>query len=218
MNSKFRVVIADDHVIFRQGIKSLLDRQDLIEVVGEAANGEELLRLCEELQPDLAFVDIKMPIIDGVAATKELKIISPLTKIIALTMYNDDNLIVDMIHNGASGYLLKDATLEEINKAAQVVIDGGKYYCKETEAKLNKLIEENRFRHNKMIPVVVFSEREKQVMQLICEELTTKEIAARLNLSQRTIDSYRDSLQQKTETKNAVGLIVYAIKHGLVSI
>lgn len=212
--SKIRVVIADDHEIFRQGFKSMMTRQEELEVVGEAENGQALLEVISIVKPDLVISDIKMPVMDGVDATREIKKHYPDIKVIALSMFNDDNLIVDMLHAGASGYLLKDANQEEIVKASNIIFNGGKYYCRDTSDKINALIESNVFNPYKKGQDVRFSEREVQVIQLICEQLTTKEIAAKLDLSQRTIDTYRDTIQQKTQSKNMVGVALYAVKHG----
>jgi len=213
--NKIRLAIGDDHEIFRQGFKALIARQTGLEIVGEAGNGKDLLGLVVRLQPSLVFVDIKMPIMDGIDATREIKNSFPATKVIALSMFNDDSLIADMLHAGASGYLLKDATHEELISAINAVMSGGSYFCRDTSERISSLVELNYFYPEKGNSLLRFSEREVSVIRLICEQFTTKEIASKLGLSHRTIDSYRDTIQQKTNSKNMVGIALYAVKKGI---
>jgi DNA-binding NarL/FixJ family response regulator len=213
--SNIRLAIADDHEIFRQGFKALIGRQSRLEIVGEAGNGKDLLELIVRLQPNLVFVDIKMPIMDGIDATREIKNSFPSIKVIALSMFNDENLVADMLYAGASGYLLKDASQEELLSAINAVMNGGSYFCGDTSERINALVETTYFYPDKGNLRLRFSEREISVIRLICEEYTTKEIASKLGLSHRTIDSYRDTIQQKTNSKNMVGIALYAVKKGI---
>ncbi len=212
---KIRLVIADDHEIFRQGFKALIARQSGLEMVGEAGNGKDLMELIFRLQPNLVFADIKMPIMDGIDATREIKNSFPSTKVIALSMFNDDNLVADMLHAGASGYLLKDVTQEELISAINAVMSGGSYFCRDTSERISALVETTYFYPEKGNLRLRFSEREVSVIRLICEQYTTKEIASKLGLSNRTIDAYRDTIQQKTNSKNMVGIALYAVKNGI---
>jgi DNA-binding NarL/FixJ family response regulator len=213
--SKISLVVADDHEIFRQGFKAIIGSHTELEVIGEAENGQELIQVVASLQPDIAFVDIKMPVLDGIDATREIVEMSNTTRVIALSMFSDDVFIADMLQVGACGYMLKNADYSELLTASKAVMSGGHYLCKEASDRIN-IILGTRFNNaqvSKQEPV--FSEREIQIIRLICEQLTTKEIAAALELSQRTIDTYRDQIQRKTNSKNMAGVVLYAVKNGL---
>ena len=219
MPAPIRIVIADDHAIFREGFKILMKNQGEMELVGEAGDGEELLDVVASHHPDLVITDIKMPKLDGVQACKLLHESYPSVKVIALSMFNDDNLIVDMLEAGAAGYLLKNTNREELLNAVKAVHDGGNYYSLATSKKLAKLIADSKYnpmRHRNNPPK--FSAREKEVMALICEQLTSKEIADRLGLSMRTIESHREKIQEKIGARNVIGIVIYAIKHDLVDL
>ncbi len=215
MYSPIKIVIADDHEIFREGFKLLLKNQQEIELVGEAENGKELLEVAAKQQPDVLIIDIKMPVMDGIEACKSIKKKFPDMKVIALSMFNDDNLIVDMLEAGARGYLLKNTNKNELMQAAKAVYEGNTYYCSATSMKLAKLIAESKFNPNRNHPVKKFSIREMEVIKLICEQLTNKEIAKTLGLSIRTVESHREKIQEKTGAKNSIGVAIYAIKHNI---
>lgn len=217
MNSNhlpIRIVIADDHLIFREGFKLLLNNQPELELVGEADNGKSLLALIETTSPDIAFVDIKMPEMDGIEACKKIKANGITTKVIALSMFNDDYLIVEMLEAGALGYLLKNTDRHEILAAAKAVNMGDNFYCTSTSNKLVKLIATNRYHPHKPAKQLKLSIRETEVLTMLCNQLTNKEIAEKLNISSRTVETYRLSLLEKTNSKNAIGLVVYAIRNG----
>lgn len=211
-----KIILADDHEIFRDGFKSMLRKQPSIEMIGEAANGDELVRLTRQLLPDVVVTDIKMPKMDGLEATKILAKEFPRMGIIALSMIDEESQIIDMMEAGAKGYLLKNAHKNEIVKAINAVYEGEVYYCNETSSKLSRLIA-----GNEKIPFIrkkekiEFSDKEIEVILLICEQLTNKEIAQRLNLSIRTIEGYRDRIQEKIGARNAAGVVVYAIKNNI---
>jgi len=209
-----RILIADDHLMLREGFRNLLRRDTEIEFVGEAENGKELLGLTDQLHPDIIFTDISMPVMDGIEATRFITRKHPEIKIIALTNYDEDHLIVDMLEAGAMGYIMKTAQKKEITEAIHAVYDNRTYYCRQTSAKLTKLIALSRFNpHKKSRPE--FSEREKDVIQLICQEYSNKEIATLLNLSVRTVEGYREKIQEKMNVHSTAGMVVYAIKKGL---
>jgi DNA-binding NarL/FixJ family response regulator len=216
MKTPIKIVIADDHEIFRQGFLSLVRKEKTVEVIGQAKDGKELVDLVIEKRPDVAFVDISMPILDGITAARQLTEKAPLTHVIALSMFNDDNLIIDMLEAGASGYLLKNTTLEEVQKAINSVMNGDNYFCNDTSAKLVRLIARGKPRLQKKN--VVFTEREIEIMKLMCEQLTLKEVAEKMGLSIHTIKTYRESLQEKTDSRNAVGVVLYAIQNGIVTL
>jgi DNA-binding NarL/FixJ family response regulator len=213
--SPIRIVLADDHEIFRDGFSVMLKKQDDIKLIGEAGDGKELIAITERLMPDIVLTDIKMPKIDGIRATEIIREKFPGINIIALSMFDDDNLIIDMLEAGARGYLLKSAHKSEIIDAIKTVYKHEIYYCKTTSAKLVHMIAQNRFDPSKEIQKSKFSQKEIDIMRLICQEASNKDIAASLFLSIRTIEGYREKIQEKIRAKNAAGIVVYAIKTGI---
>lgn len=210
-----RIVIADDHEIFRDGFHVMLKKQTDIELVGEAADGNELIEITGALKPDIVLTDIKMPILNGIEATRIIKKKYPAIGIIALSMFDDDNLIIDMLESGAKGYLLKNTSKSDIIDAIKMVYNGEFYYCRSTSQKLIELMAQSNFNPYKEIPKPEFSMKELEIIVLICQQATTKEIASKLFLSIRTIEGYREKIQEKMNVKNAAGIVVYAIKNGI---
>ena len=213
-----RILLADDHEIFRDGFKVMLKKQNEIQLIGEAANGQELVQVTRELQPDVVITDIKMPFMDGIEATRILSKEFPDMGIIAFSMFDEESLIVDMLEAGARGYLLKNAHKQEVIDAIKMVYEHHTYYCSSTSAKLASLIARSTFDPYKRHKPVDFSEKEKAVMCMVCEEKTNKEIADVLHLSTRTIEGYRDRIQEKIKAKNSAGIVVYAIRHRIYKI
>jgi DNA-binding NarL/FixJ family response regulator len=217
-NSPIRIVLADDHEIFRDGFNVMLKKQQDILLIGEAANGIELIKITERLLPDIIITDIKMPGLDGIEATRILTEKFPAINVIALSMFDDDNLIIDMLEAGAKGYLLKSAHQREIIDAIKTVYKHENYYCKSTSAKLVKMIAQSRFDPYKEIQKPELSQREIEIIRLICLEASNKEIASTLFLSIRTIEKYREKIQEKIKAKNAAGIVIFAIKTGIYKI
>jgi DNA-binding NarL/FixJ family response regulator len=214
-----KIVLADDHEIFRDGFKAMLKKQPSVELIGEACNGEELIEVTRLARPDVVVTDIKMPKMDGLEATKVLSKEFPEIGIIALSMIDEETLIVDMMEAGAKGYLLKNAHKNEIVEAIKAVNSGNIYYCDGASAKLTKLIaKSDRIAFNKKAPRVEFSQKEIDVILFICQELTNKEIADRLNLSIRTIEGYRDRLLEKIGARNSAGIVIYAIRNNIYTV
>jgi len=213
-----RIVLADDHEIFRDGFQTMLTKHTDVELIGEAENGKELIIQVEKLKPDVIITDIKMPGMDGIEATKILSERFPETGIIALSMFDEDNLVVDMLEAGAKGYLIKNAPKQEILEAIRTVYEKGTYYCHHTSNKLAQMIAKSKFNPYKKQKKIHFTDREIEVIQLICGECSNKEMASQLNLSVRTIEGYRDKVLEKMEVKNTAGIVVYAIKHGFYKI
>ena len=213
-----RVVLADDHEIFRDGFRVMLKKQTGVELIGEAGDGEELIKQVEELQPDVVITDIKMPKLDGIKATKILTKQFPHIGIIALSMFDEENLIIDMLEAGAKGYLLKNAHKDEIIAAVESVYRNQTYYCNHTSRKLTKMIAESSFNPHRRHVQPDFSERELSVIRFICQELSNREIALQLKLSVRTIEGYRERIQEKISARNAAGIVVYAIKNRIYQI
>lgn len=218
MYAPIKIVIADDHEIFREGFKLLLKNQQEVQLVGEADNGRELLAVAAQQQPDIVITDIKMPLMDGIEACKAIKAKHPDMQVIALSMFNEDNLIVDMLEAGARGYLLKNTNKHELLQAVRAVYDGSTYYCMATSGKLTRMIAESKFNPYRNQPVKKFTPREMEIIKLMCEQHTNKEIATLLRLSIRTVESHREKIQEKTGARNSIGIVIYAIKNDLYEI
>jgi DNA-binding NarL/FixJ family response regulator len=201
--------------MLRQGFHNMLRRLKHIELIGEAADGQELVDLCIQLQPDVIVTDIQMPRLNGVEATREILKILPTTRIIALTLFHEDHLVVDMLEAGAKGYLLKHTNKEEIVEAIETVADNRNYYCAHTTQQLAHLIATSQYIPHRRKSIPSFSEKELQVINLLCRELSNKEIADKMQLSSRTVESYREVIFDKMEVRNVAGLVVFAIKQGM---
>lgn len=213
MKQAIKIVIADDYPMFLEGIQLLLEKQDNIEIVGEAGNGKELLEVVKQAQPDVVITDIEMPVMNGIEATAELKKNFPGTGVIALTMYGDEHLIVDMLEAGANGYLLKKTTKQELKEAIKAVHEGANYFCNSTTMRLSKMVAQSKAQQG--IPKIEFPEKELEIIKLICEQYASKEIADKTSLTQRTVEKYRDNIMEKTGAKNMVGIVIYAIRNGI---
>lgn len=207
--------MADDHEIFRDGFAVMFRRSFDIKLLGDARNGQQLITLAEKINPDVILTDIKMPGMDGVQATRIITNKLPHIKVIALSMFDDDNLIIDMLEAGAIGYLLKNAHKKEIIEAIHTVNNNEPYYCNHTSSKLARLIASSRFNPNKPVEKITFSDREREIISLICKEFSNKEISETLHLSSRTIEGYREKIMEKMLAKNTAGIVVFAIRHGL---
>jgi DNA-binding NarL/FixJ family response regulator len=213
-----RIVLADDNEIFREGFQIMLKKESSLSLIGQASDGNELIHLVTKLRPDVIITDIKMPVMDGIEATRRLKRLFPATGIIAFTMFDENSLIVDMLEAGARGYLLKNATKKEIIDAIRAVNEGEVYYCNSTNDRLAKMISESKFDPYKNIPKPDFSTRELEIMRLVCRQLSNKEIAETLYLSVRTVEHHRERVQEKVGARNIAGIVIYAIKTGIYQI
>ncbi len=208
-----RVVIADDHCLFRNGLRNLLSQIRHIEVIGEAMNGQELVRRSVELSPDIILTDINMPMMDGIMATREIARRRPGTGVIVLSAYNKEEPILRMLEAGALGYVLKSADNEEISEAISTVSEHKPYFCKEVTEKLTEIVSRNY-----QLPPdadLHFTDREKEIMRLICREFTSKEIAYSLSLSKRTVEGHRTRIMDKVGAKSIAGIITYAFRSGI---
>jgi two-component system, NarL family, response regulator NreC len=211
-----KLVIADDHEIFRDGLALMLSRQEGISLIGQAENGRELIELADALHPDLVITDIKMPLLGGIEATRELLKRHPDLKIIALSMYDEDNLIVEMLEAGAKGYLLKNADKREILDAIVSVYEDNIYYCRHTSARLASMIVKSRFNPHKTKQPLEFSDREREIITLICQQFTAQSIGEKLFLSKRTVEGYRIKIMEKMNVKNTAGIVIFALRNNLV--
>jgi DNA-binding NarL/FixJ family response regulator len=210
---QIKILIADDHEMVREGLQIMASKIDEIEIIGEASNGEELVLLTKKLQPDVVMVDVKMPKYNGIEATKLIKTEFPHIGIIALSSFDEESLVMDMLNAGARGYLLKNASKQEITEAVKAVYQDQPYYCKDINLKLAQMIAKGgQFIHHKTHD---FTQREIEVIKMICQEYSSKQIAAALNLKTRTIERYRDAIMQKMDVRNAAGVVKFAIKQGI---
>ncbi len=214
-NDNISVIIADDHEIFRDGLKLMLQKTENTVILGEAVDGQDLLNLIEKAKPDVVITDIKMPVMDGVEATKKIKAQYPEIGVIALSMFDDEQLIIEMLEAGAQGYLLKNSDKQEIADAIASVAAGDTYYCKFTSAKLAKLIATTHSTSQKKKKEAEFNEKEIEIIKLICKEYTNKQIGIALFLSPRTVEGYRMKILEKMDAKNTVGIVIEAIRLGI---
>jgi len=207
-----KVIIVDDHIIFRKGLLTILNEIDNIKVVGEASNGNELLNLLKKQATDIIFMDIKMPIMGGIEATKKVLAKYPDIKIIALTMFEEISYFNEMIEAGASGFLLKKTSTEELQKAIELVLIDESYFSEEFMSSVNKYIKPKQKNTN-----INLTDREIEVLELICKGFSNAEISKFLGLSPRTVDGHRARLLEKTGAKNAPNLVMFALKNSLIS-
>src|ERR1700760_3201506 len=215
MKNRISLVIADDHEIFRDGLALMLSKQEAVTLAGQAGDGQELLRVVDETRPDMVLTDIKMPRLDGISAAKRILQRYPETKIIALSMFEEEDLIVEMLEAGAKGYLLKNADKKEILEAIMTVNEGNIFYCKHTTAHLASLIVKSKFESQKKTPEALFTSREREIIKLICRQHTAQEIGNLLFLSKRTVEGYRTKILEKMEVKNTAGVVIFALKKGI---
>jgi DNA-binding NarL/FixJ family response regulator len=210
------VFIVDDHQIIRDGVKALLEREEEIKVVMEASNGQEALELIRKNQQwlDIILMDITMPVMDGVTATRQILKEFPLSNILGLSMHDDETHIIGMIQEGALGYVLKTTGKQELVHAITRVASGQSYFDKHSSEKILGFLSQKGERKKKM-EASELTAREKEVLSLIAEEMTNTEIAEKLFLSPRTIDTHRRNLLQKLQVKNTAGLVKYAMAHQL---
>lgn len=213
-----RVIIADDHVLYRAGVKTSLSTKKDIKVIAEADNGMHLLNLIKNIEADVILLDIQMPIMDGIATLPEIKKISPNTKVIMLTMVDDNSMITKLMELGANSYLTKTSDSEIIYEAIKTCYEQDYYFNSLTnKALLTNLKQRNMPTPQQLMPQeVLLSEKETTILRLMCEEKSTKEIADMVELSPRTVEAIRDKLKVKTGSKTTAGLIMYAVKHKII--
>lgn len=213
---KPEIIIVDDHLIFRQGLKSLITSENIASVVGEASNGKEFLQLLTHLKPDLVLMDIDMPHMNGMEATQKALEIIPDLKIIAFTMFGDEEYYYKMIDLGVKGFILKSSGINELEKAISEVMIGESYFSNEVLRKIiSNLGRKNNSKQNENASLTT---RELEVLQQICLGLNNEEIAQKLFISPKTIKSHRSNLLEKTGCKNTPALILLAIKNKWVEL
>ncbi len=207
---KVRVVLADNHVLVRQGIKSLLEREGF-QIAGEAGDGQELIRIAKELQPEVAVLDIGMPILNGLVAAQELKRVCPETKSVLLTRHDEDQYVVEALRAGVRGYVLKNQAGTDLVHAIQLVCRGQVYLS----PGISRVVVD-AYLSKSNLPDDPLSSREHEVLQLIAEGKSTKDIAALLGISVKTAESHRSRLMQKLDIHETASLVRYAVRRGLV--
>jgi len=212
------LAIADDHKIFRNGLKATLEDCSDFNLLIEASNGKELIGQLSTQVPDVILMDIKMPEMDGMQTTAYIHQNFKDIKVLALSMHNEDKYIVDMMKAGASGYLLKNAEPEEIIEAIATVHNKGFYFNEHLSVTLIKQLVGPGHADNASQQSVDLNDREVEVLKLVCQECSNQEIADKIFLSVRTVEGYRARLFEKTGSKNLVGLVIFAIKRGIISV
>jgi len=212
-----RIILADDHGIMREGLRALLEKQPGIEVIAEAENGRTTVELSRELKPDVVIIDIAMPDLNGIEATRQIVAESPGIKVIALSMHSDRKFVREMLSAGASGYMLKDSAFEELDKAISTVNDNKTYLSPgiaDTVVKdyLGKIVTDNS------AASIALTNREREVLQLFAEGKTTKQIASLLFVSIKTIETHRKQIMDKLGLNSIAELTKYAIREGLTTL
>ncbi|MEX0648225.1 MAG: response regulator transcription factor [Balneolaceae bacterium] len=214
--ANIKVLLVDDHNIVRDGIKLMLKPQAGIDVVAEAKNGNEAFSVLQKMHIDLVVMDINMPEMDGVTATKNIKEKYPDVKILALTMSNDDLHIRQMIQAGASGYIMKSAGRSDLKEAIFTIMDGRHYFSNEATQSIMMDLVKGKGKSSVPDPIHI-TDRELEILEYIIKEYTNQEIAEELYISARTVDAHRRNLLQKTGARNTAGLVKYAFQHNLIS-
>ncbi len=217
MMKAYKIILADDHTLFRTGLKNLLVLEPGFEVVGEVSNGQELLVMLENERPDVILLDIAMPVMNGIEAAAAILSRWPQTRIVTLSMFGEEEYYFRMVELGVKAFLLKNSDIGEVQEAIRTVVDGGTYFSQELLFNLVgslKSSSESRTAEDE----AELSERELEILVEICKGLSNQEIGDKLFISKRTVDKHRANIIEKTGSKNTANLVVYAIKNSLVEI
>ena len=211
-----KICLTDDHKMFREGLRFLLEHSDIEAEIREASSGGECLSVLGDWQADLVFMDIEMPEMNGIECCREVLNTYPETKVIALSMYADDDYYSSMIEVGATGFILKNSGFDEVKKAIMQVVSGHHYFSPGIlDAFVQKMVSPEKKKKQKD---QVLSERETEVLFYICKGLSNAEIAGKLNISKRTVDKHRENILVKTGTNNTAGLVMYAVRAGIAEV
>jgi DNA-binding NarL/FixJ family response regulator len=213
MTTRKKIMIVEDHAMFREGMKRVISEIEDLDLVGEAGDGVEFLRLLKKVEPDIVLMDIQMPKMDGIEATEKALKIYPSMKIFVLSMFGEEEYVYSMVERGVSGFILKTAGLLDFQRAIAKILAGQQYYSEEIMGILVK-----KFRSYDSPDKLVFSMKEKDVLQLLCKGLSNNEIADKLFLSVRTVEGYRNKMLQKTNTSNVLNLVLFAVKNKLATL
>jgi DNA-binding NarL/FixJ family response regulator len=212
-----RILLADDHQIMRDGLRAILASEPSFEIVGEAENGREAAELCRELVPDVVIMDIGMPDLNGVEATRQIKADNPEVKVIALSMYADRGYVLGILEAGASGYVLKTGAYDEVHRAVKAVTRGNDFLSPDItqiviDAQVRSPSERGTSAQTSLGP------REREIVQLLAEGRTSPEIAKRLHISTRTVETHRRNIMKKLDLHSVADITKYAIREGLTSL
>ena len=215
-----KVILADDHQMFREGLRSLMERQTDIEIIAEAADGRSIIKLLQEVSPDVIIMDVSMPGLNGIEATRQIKATYTDVKVIALSMHSSRRYVIEMLKAGASGYLLKDCAVSELCEAIRIVAAGQVYL----NPRIGTLVINDYLQRLSETPVAepadssVLSAREREVLQLLTEGKRTKEIASILHVSVKTVERHRQNITGKLNINSIAELTKYAIQEGITSV
>ena len=213
---RLRILLADDHIVMRTGLRALLERQPNLEVVGESENGRETIELTASLRPDVVVMDIGMPVLNGIEATKAIVTAHPNTAVVILSMYVDESYVMRALKAGARGYLLKDSAPADLITAIQTVSQNKSFFS----PKVSRILAEDYVRVLKQKGAVdsydLLTSREREILQLLAEGKANKEVAAALNISPYTVETHRSHILEKLNLHNPAELILYAVRKGII--
>lgn len=220
MNNRIRILLCDDHQIIREGLKSLLEKQPDMTVVGEGVNGLEAIRLAQEEKPDIVVLDIGMPELNGIAASRRIFEECGKIKVLALSMHSDHHFVTEMLQAGASGYMLKDSAFSELANAIRTIMAGGLYITPRIAAGvLERFTQQTKKKvRRKQQKKIELSQRESEILQMIAEGKSSKDIAQTIHISIKTVETHRQHIMQKLGAHNVASLTKYAIREGLTSL
>jgi two-component system, NarL family, response regulator NreC len=214
---KLRILLADDHIVMRSGLRALLERQPNLEVVGETENGRQAVEFAESLKPDVVVMDVGMPVLNGIEATKMIVTTHPTTAVVILSMHADESYVMRALKAGARGYLLKDSAPADLLGAIQAVSQNKSFFS----PKVSRILAEDYIRVLKQKGAVdsydLLTSREREVLQLLAEGKANKEVAAALNISPYTVETHRGHILEKLNLHNPAELILYAVRKGIIS-
>lgn len=216
MTEPIKVAITDDHALFRAGVKTALSMHKDIKMIAEAENGMQLLTILKHIQPDVILLDIQMPIMDGITTLPEIKKLYPDIKVIMLTMHNDHSMISKLMELGANSYLTKNSDADVIHEAIKTVYEQEYFFNQLTNKALIDGLRTKRQAEASLPVDAKLTDKEISILRMICEEKSTKEIADLVDLSPRTVEAIRDKLKVKTGAKSLAGLVMYAVKSGII--
>ncbi|HTX99626.1 MAG TPA: response regulator transcription factor [Bacteroidota bacterium] len=223
ISGKITLLVADDHTIVRRGLVSLLSLNPELSIVGEAGDGREAVDLAVKLDPDVVLLDIGMPVLNGFEAAKQIRRKVPHAKILALSAFDNDEYVLEVVHSGANGYILKNTTADELSEAIRSVHNGRSYFSSSVSRALFEeyLKNENPTKNGddtRLVPRSPLTTREREILQLIAEGETHTQVAEQLHISVRTVDTHCNNIMKKLDIHDRSGLVTYAIKNGIVII
>ena len=214
---KLRILLADDHIVMRSGLRALLDRQPNLEVVGESENGRETVALAASLKPDVVVMDVGMPVLNGIEATQTIVTQCPTIAVVILSMHADESYVMRALKAGARGYLLKDSAATDLIGAIQAISQGKSFFS----PKVSRILAEDYVRVLKQKGAVdtydLLTSREREILQLLAEGKANKEVATALNISPYTVETHRSHILQKLNLHNSAELVLYAVRKGIIS-